>query len=66
MPSPHEQDIIKRLEKEGVLNSTTLSEEQKNLIRGLTTDEVKYLISVRQKVGDYSEAAHPAGRPWIL
>jgi hypothetical protein len=63
---PSEQDIIERLEEAGVLDSSTLSASQKDMIRGLTEAEVLHLISARQKVGDYSSAAHPAGRPWIL
>jgi hypothetical protein len=64
MPSP--KDNIERLEEAGVLDSSTLSASQKEMIRALTDAEVVHLISSRQKVGDYSTSAHPAGRPWIL
>jgi hypothetical protein len=60
------QDNIEVLEAAGVLDSSTLSVSQKEMIRGLTPAEVQHLISSRQKVGDYSTSAHPAGRPWIL
>jgi hypothetical protein len=64
MPSP--KDNIERLEEAGVLDSSTLSASQKEMIRSLTDAEVLHLISSREKVGDYSSSAHPAGRPWIL
>jgi hypothetical protein len=64
MPSPN--DNIERLEAAGVLDSSTLSASQKDMIRSLTPGEVEHLISSRVKVGDYSTSAHPAGRPWIL
>jgi hypothetical protein len=64
MPSPN--DNIERLEAAGVLDSSTLSASQKDMIRSLTDGEVVHLISSRKKVGDYSTSAHPAGRPWIL
>ena len=65
MPDPT-KDNIERLEAAGVLDSSTLSASQKATIRALTEAEVIHLISSRQKVGDYSQTAHPAGRPWIL
>jgi len=57
---------VERLEAAGVLDSTTLSADEKAKVEHLTDPEVLHLISSRQKVGDYSEANHPAGRPWIL
>ncbi|HET7599660.1 MAG TPA: aroma-sacti cluster domain-containing protein [Gemmatimonadales bacterium] len=60
------QSNVERLEAAGVLDSTSLSPAQKNTINTLTDAEVQHLISTRQKVGDYSEGAHPGGRPWIL
>lgn len=64
MPSPN--DNIERLEAAGVLDSSTLSVSQKDMIYTLSNAEVLHLISSREKVGDYSSSAHPAGRPWIL
>ena len=49
-----------------MLDSSTLSASQKETINHLTPAEVNHLISSREKVGDYSSTAHPAGRPWIL
>jgi hypothetical protein len=57
---------VERLEDEGVLDPTTLSAKQKADVNRLSDDEVKHLISARKTVGDYSEGAHPGGRPWIL
>jgi hypothetical protein len=57
---------VEQLEAAGVLDSTTLSAAEKAKVESLHDDEVAHLISSRQKVGDYSEANHPAGRPWIL
>jgi hypothetical protein len=66
MASLNERDNVERLEAAGVLDSSTLSASQKDMIRSLTEAEVLHLISSREKVGDYSTTAHPAGRPWIL
>ena len=57
---------IQLLEQGGVLDSASLSQHEKNLINNLSESEVQTLISIRQKVGDYSEMAHPEGRAWIL
>ena len=57
---------VERLEKAGVLDPTSLSAQQKADVNKLSEDEVKHLISARKTVGDYSEGAHPGGRPWIL
>lgn len=57
---------VEQLEAAGVLDSTSLSADEKAKIEGLSPDEIKHLKSSRQKVGDYSTARHPAGRPWIL
>jgi hypothetical protein len=57
---------IERLEEAGVLDPTTLSATQKADVNKLSEAEVKHLISARKTVGDYSESAHPGGRPWIL
>ena len=66
MSTPGDKDNVELLEEAGVLDSSTLSASQKETINGLTPAEVNHLISSRNKVGDYSSTAHPAGRPWIL
>lgn len=57
---------VQLLEQGGVLDSSSLSQHEKHLINDLSEPEVQTLISIRPKVGDYSVAAHPEGRPWIL
>ena len=57
---------VEQLEAAGVLDSTTLSADEKAKIEKLTSAEIDHLKSSRQRVGDYSLANHPAGRPWIL
>lgn len=57
---------VEQLESAGVLDATSLSQDQKDTINALSSAEVQHLIAVRGKVGDYSEDAHPGGRPWML
>jgi hypothetical protein len=57
---------VERLEEAGVLDATSLSAKQKADVNKLSEAEVNHLISARKTVGDYSESAHPGGRPWIL
>jgi hypothetical protein len=57
---------VERLEEARVLDATSLSPKQKDAVNKLSEAEVKHLISARGTVGDYSESAHPGGRPWIL
>jgi hypothetical protein len=64
MPAP--QNNVERLEAAGVLDPTSLSPKQKADVNKLSDAEVAHLISARNTVGDYSESAHPGGRPWIL
>ena len=66
MPSSSEQDIINRLAKAGVLDPSALSPSDEESIGRLTEAEVRALISVREKVGDYSKKAHPGACAWIL
>jgi hypothetical protein len=61
MPS---KNNVEELEAAGVLNSLTLTAEQKEKVNSLTPAEVAHLKSSRVKVGDYS--SHSGGSPWIL
>ena len=63
---PPTKSNVERLEDGGVLDPTTLSQAQKAAVNKLSKDEVDHLLSARKTVGDYSESAHPGGRPWIL
>jgi hypothetical protein len=58
------KDNVEELETAGVLNSLTLTAQQKKDINSLTQPEVDHLKSTRSKVGNYS--SHPGGSPWIL
>jgi hypothetical protein len=58
------KDNVEELEAAGVLNSLTLTAEQKQKINTLSQAEVTHLKSSRTKVGDYS--SHSGGSPWIL
>jgi hypothetical protein len=58
------KDNVEELEAAGVLNSLTLTAQQKKDINKLTPAEVDHLKSSRAKVGDYG--SHPGGSPWIL
>jgi hypothetical protein len=64
--APSNLTNIELLEQGGVLDSSSLSQQQKHLINELSESEVQTLITIRQKVGDYSPEAHPAGVAWIL
>jgi hypothetical protein len=64
--APSNLTNVERLEQGGALDSSSLSQQQKHLINELSDSEVETLITVRQKVGDYSAVGHPAGIAWIL
>ncbi len=57
--------ILRQLEEARVLNPEGLTEDQREAINKLTEAEVKQLISIRRKVGDFSHA-HRGGCAWIL
>jgi hypothetical protein len=59
-------DNVQLLQQGGVLDPTSLSQQEKHLINKLSESEVQTLITIRQKVGDYSALAHPDGIAWIL
>ncbi len=55
-----------RLQEAGVLNpEATFTREEADAIEKLTAGEVKQLIKIREKVGDYSHSRH-GGCAWIL
>lgn len=55
---------LEQLEAAGVIDPGGLSEEEKASINGLSNEEIKHLISVRQKTGEFPE--REGGRPWFL
>jgi hypothetical protein len=63
---PSAKSNVEQLEEAGVLDPTSLSSSQKADVNKLSEAEIRHLISARKTVGDYSESAHPGGRPWIL
>jgi hypothetical protein len=57
---------VELLQQGGVLDPASLSQQEKHLINDLSESEVQTLITIRQKVGDYSPLGHPEGVAWIL
>jgi hypothetical protein len=58
--------IVNQLAEARVLDPRNLTDEQVDAINKLTDAEVKQLISIRRKVGDFSHPARHDGGAWIL
>ena len=54
------QSKLKRLEAEGIVDPTKLTDEEKKNIRKLSSADVDYLIKLKKKVGHPAKGRHHA------
>jgi uncharacterized protein YjgD (DUF1641 family) len=54
-----QKDMVARLNEEGILDATNLSDQHKEMINKLTDEEIQALISIRQKLSFFSWPIKP-------
>jgi hypothetical protein len=63
---PAKPTNVERLQEADVIDPRGFTDTQLDAINKLTESEVKQLISIRKKVGNYSRPTHHGGCAWIL
>lgn len=54
-----QKDMVSRLSEEGILDSTNLSDEHRQMINNLTDEEIQALISIKKKLSFFSWPIKP-------